>query len=778
MNDSKINDIKKVAVIGAGVMGAGIAAQIANAGIPVILMDIPQSGLGKKNSIAEAAIERMLKTDPAPLMHKDCAKLITASNTEQLKDFKDCDWIVEAIVEKIDVKQDLYKRLNEACKPGAVISSNTSTIPLKKLVEGMPESFQRRFMITHFFNPPRYMRLLELVKGQYTQQQVYDRIADFADRYLGKGIVDCHDTPGFIANRIGTFWIQTAFLDAIDLGITVEEADKLLGKPLGVPKTGVFGLMDLVGLDLMPLITKSLNAHLPVDDLYRTSFREPDYIQRLISEGFTGRKGKGGFYKLVKDGDKKYKEILDLNTGRYRSENKPRLASLDSVNEGLQRFLTFPDKGAQYARQVTLKMLWYSATLVPEIADDIHSINTAMKLGYAWKWGPFELIDKLGVNWVIEHLTAMNMSIPKLLETAKDKGFYRTDNGMLQYLTTTGTYKDVPRRPGVLLLADIKRRSKPIVKNSSAALWDIGDGVVCLEFTSKMNALDMDIITMIDRSIDVVAKDYKAMVIHNEGSNFSVGANLGLAMFAINLGLWTDIETLIRGGQSTYQKLKHSPFPVVAAPSGMALGGGCEVILHSDAIQAHAELYTGLVEVGVGLVPAWGGCKEMLSRWLGAGNRFGGVMVALGKIFEIIGTAKVAKSAMEARDMLILREHDRITMNKDRLLADAKHRALDLITGYKPPEKTSFKLPGGVARIAFTMALKGMVKVGKATPYDEVVCGKLAYILSGGDTDITDEQTEDHILALEVEAFTDLLRRPQTWARIESMLSTGKPLRN
>jgi 3-hydroxyacyl-CoA dehydrogenase len=773
-----MTEIKKAAVIGAGVMGAGIAAHIANAGIPVILMDVPQSGWGKKNAIAEGAIERMLKADPAPFMHKDCAKRITASNTDDLKDVADCDWIIEAIVEKVEIKHELYKKLADVCKPSAIISSNTSTIPLSKLVEGLPESFQERFMVTHFFNPPRYMRLLELVKGQKTKQSVYDSIADFADRYLGKGIVDCHDTPGFIANRIGTFWIQTAFLQAIDQKITVEEADQVLSKPLGIPKTGVFGLMDLVGIDLMPLISKSMLATLPATDLYCQTYREPEFIPRLIAEGYTGRKGKGGFYRLVKEGEQKRKEVLDLQTGEYREQQKPRLTCTEVTREGLKRFLTFPDKGGRYALEVMLKTLWYSAALVPEIVDDLYSIDTAMKLGYAWKSGPFELIDQLGTAWVVEQFKARNMPVPKILEKANGNSLYRVDNGKLQYLSLEGTYIDAPRRPGVLLLSDIKRASKPLAKNGSASLWDIGDGVVCLEFTSKMNAIDFDIMKMIQQAIEIVKKDYKALVIHNEGQNFSAGANIGLALFAANMGMWSDIDTLVRQGQQTYKALKYAPFPVVAAPSGMALGGGCEILMHSDAIQAHSELYTGLVEVGVGLVPAWGGCKEMLTRWLTASNRPGGSMVALSKVFELIGTAKVAKSAMEAKDMLILRQNDRITMNRDRLLADAKARALELAQNYQVPQEVELSLPGGVARVAMSMAVKGMVKAGKATPYDEVVSTKLAYVLSGGDTDMTDKQDEDYILKLEADSFIDLIRRPGTLARMEHILSTGKPLRN
>ena len=777
---SETSEIKKVAVIGAGVMGAGIAAQVANAGLSVRLIDIPQKGLGKKNALAEGAIEKLKKMNPAPLMHKRVAKLIEPGNTGSLDDVSDCDWVIEAIVEKVEIKQQLYKDLERVCRPGTIISSNTSTIPLKTLVEGMSDSFQENFLITHFFNPPRYMRLIELVRGEKTTDDSYRKIADFVDRTLGKSAVDCHDTPGFIANRIGTFWIQTALLEAIDAGIDVEDADAVLSKPMGIPKTGVFALMDLVGLDLMPLIGKSMNATLPENDLYRQTYREVPFIQKLIEDGYTGRKGKGGFYRLLKEDDgTKKKEALDLATGTYRPKRKPRIGSLDVSREGLQRFFTFGDKGSDYALAVMTKTLWYALSLVPEIAKTPFAIDTAMKLGYNWKYGPFELVDRMGPAWFRAHLEKVEMEVPPLLKEVGEGTFYRTQSGQLEFFTPQGQYQPVIRASGQLLLEDIKRTSKPLAKNASAALWDVGDEVACLEFKSKMNTIDGEIFKMIHQSIEIVkTQKFKALVLYNEGSNFSVGANLGLALFAVNIGLWDQIAEMVKGGQDAYQALKYAPFPVVGAPSGMALGGGCEVLLHCDAVQAHAEFYTGLVEVGVGVVPAWGGCKEMLVRWLTASKRPGGSMVAIGKVFEMIGTAKVAKSAMEAQEMLFMREGDAITMNRDRLLADAKEKALTLVEDYHPPVPQELSLPGGVAKVAMNMAVKGFVKSGKATAYDEVVSEKLAGILSGGDTDITDKQTEDTILKLEREAFMDLLHNRKTLDRMEHILSTGKPLRN
>jgi 3-hydroxyacyl-CoA dehydrogenase len=777
----KMRDIKSVAVLGSGVMGSGIAGHFANAGIPVLLLDMPQKGLGKKNSLAKDAIERMLKADPAPLMHKRNADLITPGNFEDdLVKIKDVDWVIEVVIERLDIKQELYAQIEKVRGPHTIISSNTSTIPLTKLTEGRSTDFKKHFLITHFFNPPRYMRLLELVQGKETAEKVVETITECCDRVLGKGVVPCHDTPGFIGNRIGTYWLQIALLEAIDQKMAIEEVDALFGKPMGIPKTGVFALMDLVGLDLMPLIGRSMKDSLPANDPYVTSYAEPDIVKKMIADGYIGRKGKGGFYRMTKtDTGKKIKESLNLMTGEYaQSLKEVRLGCLDVSKEGLRRLLSFGDRGAQYAWSVLSKVLSYTASLVPEIADDIYAIDQAMQMGYNWKYGPFELLDKIGPAWFAARLKEEKRPVPEILEKVKDGTFYRVDVGERQYFTLQGTYVPVKRREGVLLLSDIKLRSKPLLKNASASLWDVGDGVCCLEFTSKQNSIDFDIMELIEKAIPMVQKGYKALVIYNEGSHFSVGANIGLALFAANVAAWDTIRELVKRGQDTYFALKYAPFPVVGAPSGMALGGGCEILLNSDAVQAHAESYIGLVEVGVGVIPAWGGCKETLGRWLAEAGRFGGSMVAVGKVFELIGTAQVAKSAEEAKEMKYLRKSDGITMNKDRLLFDAKAKALELAKDYKIPEPMTFSLPGATARVAMTLAVKGFVKAGKASAYDEEVAKRLAFVLSGGDTDSTEKMSETQVLELERNAFMMLIRNPKTLARIEYVLETGKPLRN
>lgn len=769
--------VKKVCVIGAGTMGAGIAAQVANAGIPVLLLDIVRDP-DDRNAVAAGAVTKMLKTDPAPFMSKAAAKLVETGNIEDdLAKIADCDWIVEAIVERLDLKHGLYEKIEAHRRPDAAVSSNTSTIPLGQLIEGRSEGFRSHFLITHFFNPPRYMRLLEIVTGAESDTALVERIADFADRTLGKSVVRAKDTPGFIANRIGTFWIQAALNAAFDLGITVEQADAIAGKPMGVPKTGVFGLVDLVGIDLMPYLQKSLTSTLPADDPYQAIARPAPLIDRMIADGYTGRKGKGGFYRLNRDAGKR-KEAIDLSTGDYRPAIKAPSVSGAAGKGDLAALIALPGDAGAYAWAFLGATLSYAASLVPGIADDIVGVDTAMKLGYNWKFGPFELIDKIGAAKVAERLAAEGRPVPALLTLAGDRSFYRVENGKRQYLGLDGDYHDVVRPEGVLLLEDIKLSSQPLIKNGSAALWDIGDGVVAFEFTGKMNALDGDVMALIGKAIPLVQEKYKALVVYNEGSNFSAGANLGLALFALNIAAWGEIEKLVAGGQEAYKALKYAPFPVVSAPSGMALGGGCEILLNSDAVQAHAESYIGLVECGVGLIPGWGGCGEMLDRWRQNPALPKGPMPSVAKVFETVSTATVAKSAAEAKEYGFLRPSDGITMNRVRLLSDAKAKALALVEGYAPPAPPEFRLPGAGGKVALELAVEGFQARGLATSYDGVVSGALADVLSGGEKDLIDIVSETDLLALERKAFMQLVRDPRTQARVEQMLVTGKPLRN
>jgi 3-hydroxyacyl-CoA dehydrogenase len=776
--------IEKIVVIGAGVMGAAIAAHIANAGTQVHLLDIVKDE-GDRNAVARDAIAKMLKTNPAPFTHPKNAKNIIVGNIDDdLSVVKDADWVIEAIIERLDIKHALYQKIAALRGTDTIISSNTSTIPLHKLIENQDKAFQEHFLITHFFNPPRYMRLLEVVTGDKTKAGLAERVSHYADVRLGKAVVPCKDTAGFIANRLGVFWMTTAINAAFDQQITIEEADALLSRPIGVPKTGVFGLVDLVGLDLMPHLSKSLLDHLPADDAYRSAFRDIPLVNQLIADGYTGRKGKGGFYRLNTEGGKKQKEALDLQSGQYKPEQKTSLAAADAGRKGLQAVLTHDDKYGAYIHSVIIPTLHYAASLVPQIADDIVVIDRAMQMGFNWKFGPFEMIDQLGVDWFIAQCEKLSLSIPPLLDKARGQSFYKIENGALQFLGTDGVYHNVTRPEGVLLLSDIKRASKPLAKNGSASLWDIGDGVICIEFHTKMNAIDTDIFAQLQKAIQLIGDgkgDYKALVVHNEAEHFSAGANIGLALFALNVGLFGQIEELVAMGQKTYNQLQYAPFPVVAAPSGMALGGGCEILLHSDAVLAHAELYMGLVEVGVGLIPGWGGCKELLLRHAAKAGAKSGPMVPAIKAFETISVAKTSTSAAEAFDLLYLREGvDAIVMNKDRLLFDAKQKALALATDYKAPQRDrTISLPGLSGKTAMMMAVGDFLKKGVATVYDGTVSEALADVLSGGENaDPTAPVDEDFLLKQERTAFNRLVRNEGTLNRIQHMLDTGKPLRN
>jgi len=791
-----MTDIKKIAVLGSGVMGSGIAAHMANAGFPVVLLDIVKPGEKNRNALTEGAVEKQLGAKPPGFVHKSKAKLVTCGNLEDdLKLLADCDWIVEAVLEKLEVKQDVYRKIDAVRKKGSVVSSNTSTLPIHELMNGLPDAFAKDFMITHFFNPPRFMRLLEVVKGKNTRVDAFEMISKFADVSLGKGVVECKDTPGFIANRIGVYWMMLALIEAIRLGVTPEQADAVMGKPVGIPKTGVFGLFDLIGIDLMPLIAREMLNTLPKDDPFCKLYQEPELVKKMIADGYTGRKGKGGFYRINKQGDKKIKEVIDLKTGEYHAQGKKvELASIEAARGGLRALISHGDIGGQYAWAVLSGTLAYAASLIPEIADDITAVDDAMRMGYNWKYGPFEMIDRMGgkdqigVDWFAAKLKAEGKTVPAILEKAAGKTLYAVDGGKRQAFSIGGGYKPIIPPQGSLMLADIKLTKKPVLKNPSASLWDLGDGIACLELTSKMNSVDLDILTMIQQLVPVVQKDFKGLVIGNDGDNFSVGANLALMLMAANLAAWSQISDMIRQGQNAMMGLKYAPFPVVASLAGMALGGGCEIVLHSNAVQAHMESYPGLVEVGVGLIPGWGGCKELLVRHMGGkeskggfiGNMIatGGAMPALKNVFETIGTAKVSGSAEEARDLKIMREGDGISMNRVRVLADAKAKCITMANGYKAPEPAVIHLPGSSAKMAMYMAVDGFAAAGKATPHDVVVSKALANVLSGGDTDISEPLTEQNLLDLEHAAFMELIKTKGTLARIEHMLQTGKPLRN
>ena len=777
--------IQKVAVIGSGVMGAGIAAHCANAGCDVILMDIVPDGAKDPNVLAKGAIANMLKADPQMLMHPSYATMITPANLEDsLHLLNDRDWVIEVVIERLDIKHNVYSKLAEHIPEHAILSSNTSTLPRSELVSGMPENLAKRFLITHFFNPPRYLPLLEVIAGDEVSNSVRDRFTSFADEKLGKRVTLCNDTPGFIGNRLGIYFVQRAIAATLDYGFTVEQADAMLGRPIGLPKTGVFALMDLVGIDLIPHVIESMVQHLPKSDpLNLIAGRGGEIITAMIEDGYTGRKGKGGFFRLNTEGGQRTKEARNLITGEYSTANrKAEFPSAKIGKQGLARLIEKDDEGSRFVRDILLDTFVYAANLVPEVSDDIVAIDGAMQVGYNWKKGPFQMMDDLGLDLLISLLKEANIEIPSLIQLAVDNGgFHSTLDGEPTRLGLDGTHVLVSRPLDTFTVADLKRRQgRAIKRNGSASLWDAGDGVLLVEYHSKLNAMDPMSMEMLLTAVDIAENEgWKGILIGNDGSHFCAGANLGLALFAANLGAWKEVEQFISLGQDTYQALKYAEVPVVAAATGMCVGGGCEVLLHVDAVQAHSESYIGLVEVGVGIIPGWGGCKEMLARLPEFGLVGGGPMAGAMKAFENIGTAQVAKSAAQAQDLGYLRPTDRITMNRDRLLGDAKVRVLELSEDYTPPEPHTYHLSGPSGRLALEMALKDLATAGKATPHDVVVVSELAKILTGGDdADITVETSEDEILKLERSAISTLAKDEATLDRMEHMLAKGKPLRN
>ncbi len=773
--------IRKVAVIGSGVMGAGIAAQCANAGLDVLLLDIVPEGATDRNTLAAGAIAKLKKTKPAPLMHPRNAKCITAGNIDDdLEKIADVDWVIEVVIERLDIKRDLYRKIAKHRGKHTIVSSNTSTLPLNTLMKGMPVALQEHFLITHFFNPPRYLRLLEVVTGPKTKADVASRVRHVGDHKLGKTVIDCHDKPGFIANRIGTFWLHCAVVTALEQGIDVETADAVFGRPVGIPKTGVFGLLDLVGLDLMPHVLSSLRDALPAGDPFIKLGPPPQLLDQLIKKGYTGRKGKGGFYRL---NDQRKKEALDLKTGEHYLAQRPKIAAVKAAKGeagGLRALVTHNSPAGHYAWTVLSKTLTYAASLLGEVADDIPSIDAAMRLGYNWKLGPFELIDRLGAAWFAEALAKDGQKVPAIIKAVGYQPFYRSGKGVREVFSAEKNgYVPVALPDGVELLADIKRGRKPLYKNLSAQVWDGRDGVAILEFTSKMNSLDPFILAAMRWCVrEIPKRGYKGLVIYNEGSNFSVGANIMMLLVAGKLKLSPLIDWILKDGQRTMQGLKYAPFPVVGAPAGMALGGGCEVLLHCDAITPHAESYVGLVEVGVGIIPGWGGCKELLGRAAAAPKAHQGPMPAVMHAFQTIATAHVATSADETKAAHYFHADTEVVMNRNRVLHAAKNKVLDMAVDYSPPEPFTFRLPGPSGHAALMLGLNDFRAKGLATPHDVVVGTALATTLTGGKTDVTEELSEDDVLRLERREFIKLTKTKATLDRVAHILKTGKPLRN
>jgi 3-hydroxyacyl-CoA dehydrogenase len=799
--------IHRVAILGAGTMGARIAAHFANAGVPSYLLDIVPSGAQgpARNQIAAAGLEAAKKSKPAAFMEASLARLVTVGNFEDdLKKLAEVDWIIEAVVEDLEIKRGLLKKVEAIRKPGTIITTNTSGLPVGKIAEGFSDDFRKVWFGSHFFNPPRYMRLLELIPTPEADRAAIDAIAHFGDTHLGKGVVFAKDTPNFIGNRIGTFSVLNVMRLMEEMDLSIEDIDALTGQAVGWPKSATFRTIDLVGLDILGHVVANMTQNVHDE---RSDLKVPEFVPQMLERKLLGDKTKGGFYKKGKEDERL---ALDWKTLEYHPRQKPKFPALDMAKNVEQtgarvKMLLGLDGGAPQKNDKAGAFLWsalsdlwtYSANRVPEISDSIVEIDRAMRLGFNWELGPFELWDAAGVEATVARMKKDNRpvaaNVEKLLASGK-KSWYADDpaaaSGRAYFDLASASYKPVQVPAGVWSV-EVAKKSKGVVKkNSGASLVDLGDGVGCIEFHSKMNSLGADIISLISQTLKPggAGDAFDAFVMTNDATNFSVGANLMLLLMSIQEEEWDDIDMIIRQFQGMTQAIKFSPKPVVVAPFGLCLGGGTEISMHAPALQPHAELYIGLVEVGVGLLPGGGGCKEMLLRAVdsAASIRPGGrgesveLMEAMKKAFETIATAKVATSAYEARGLGFVRDSDRITMNRERVLTDAKERALELVrAGYEPPQpRTDIPVPGENILAALRLGVHMMRQGDYITEYEVILATKIAEVLCGGNVTPGTPVSEQYILDLEREGFKSLCGEKKTQERIQYTLKTGKTLRN
>jgi len=796
--------IRRVTVLGAGIMGARIASHFANIGVDVLLLDMVPKELSDaekaksltlenknvRNRIVNDLFAAALKASPAALYNASFANRISLGNFEDnMKDIATTDWIIEVVVERLDIKKIIYDQVEKYRKPGTLITSNTSGIPIHLMSEGRSEDFQKHFCGTHFFNPPRYLRLLEIIPGPKTDPQVIDFLMHYGDRYLGKTTVLCKDTPAFIANRVGVYAMMSVIKATEAFGLTIEEVDKLTGEIAGKPKSGTFRLSDVVGLDTTVNVANGLFNNLPHDESKET-FKLPDIIQKLSGNTWLGDKTGQGFYKKIKTPDGKSEILsLDMKTLEYRPQQKPRLSvfeatkGIDDVKKRLPVLLKAKGREGDFLRATYYDLFSYVTHRIPEISDELYRIDQAISAGFGWQIGPFESWDALGVQATVGKMEEAGRKpalwVYEMLAGGHDT-FYKTEGGIRKYYDIESkNYRALPGTEEFILL-DTLRASKIVWDNKGATLFDIGDGVLNLEFHTKMNTLGAEIIEGINKAISVAEKDFRGLVIANEGDNFSAGANLAmLFMFAIEQE-YDEVEMMIRQFQNTMMRVRYSAVPVVVAPVGLTLGGGCEITLHADRVQAAAESYIGLVEVGVGLIPGGGGCKEMALR-LSDSYETGDVELnSLQNIFMNIATAKVSTSAHEAFDMKYLRRGDKVTINRSRLIADAKESVLELAdAGYTQPKQRKDIKVQGRAGIALFKAGIAAMRYGKyISEHDQKIVEKLGYVMCGGDLSYPQTVSEQYLLDLEREAFLSLCAERKTLERIQSLLNGGKPLRN
>jgi 3-hydroxyacyl-CoA dehydrogenase len=739
-------EIKKVVVIGSGTMGSGIAAHLCNANVPVTLLDLT-------TEISEKARDRIFKSKPPLLLDKSQIKNIQVGNIEDNFDVvKEADWVVEAVVERIDIKHNIYEKIFKDRKEGAIVSSNTSSIPIQVLSEKLTAEEKKDFCITHFFNPVRYMGLLEIVKNENNDLAKINALKKFCEIELGKGAIVCNDTPGFLGNRIGVFAMQVAMTEAFKMKLSIEEADAIFGRPMGIPKTGVFGLYDLIGIDLMADVLKSFIKELSENDPFQEVAKEIPLVKKLIETGYTGRKGKGGFYRMNKTGETKVMEAINLQTGEYSSSQKINVGS-DKVD--LKSLIAREDKFGEYAWSVISKIIKYSSSLVPGITKDFNDIDEAMRLGFNWAKGPFEMLEEIGVENFFNKIDEFNGNeFLENLSKSKNQNFY----GSRQKYTEIET------------LGKVKKKSISVDGNSSAQVYRFNDYNI-VEFTTKANALDYDSMDALKKATD------KPLIIINESMQFSAGVNLTYTMDFANKGDFKSIEKFIKYFQETCKHLKYSEHPVISAPSGLTLGGGFEVMVQSNFVASHTNIVVGLVETIVGLIPAGGGCKEMLARWLDTDEARNDPHYAPLKVFNIIGYGKTATSPVEAEPMKYLKPEDKKIMNRNSLLEVSKE-ILDNNKDFKAPPETEFNLPGKTVLPEMNKILDKLYNDKVILDHGLKVAQELAHVLSGGDTSIDKTLSEDDLFKLELDAFMRLIETKETQNRIKHTLATGKPLVN
>ncbi|MBS1757413.1 MAG: 3-hydroxyacyl-CoA dehydrogenase/enoyl-CoA hydratase family protein [Bacteroidetes bacterium] len=787
--------IKKVAVLGSGVMGSRIAAHFAGIGLQVLLLDIMPKDLpadakpAERNKIVNDALAAAAKSNPSPLYTKDVLKRITTGNfTDNMKDIAGADWIIEVVIERLDIKQSVFTEVEKYRKPGTLITSNTSGIPIHLMAEGRSDDFKKHFCGTHFFNPPRYLRLLEIIPTPFTDKEVVDFLMQFGDKYLGKTTVLAKDTPAFIANRIGVFGMMAIMNTMEKLGLSIDEIDALTGPVIGRPKSATFRTADVVGIDTLVKVANGVQENCP-DDEAKAIFNIPTWLNKIIENKWLGDKTGQGFFKKIKSGSQSEIQVLNLSTFEYEPRQKPKFATLETakpiedLHTRLKALVSGKDKAGEFFRQFHYALFSYISHRIPEISDEVYRVDDAMMAGFGWEIGAFESWDVLGVAATVEAMKAAGYSVAPWVSDMLASGttsFYKVENGKrLYYDVSSKSYKAIPGGDAFIVMKNFSNQT--VWKNSACRTYHLGDDVLGLEWYTKMGSIGGEVLEGIQKSIALAEEKYKGLVIANDGSNFSAGANVGMIfMLAIEQD-YDEIDMAIRMFQNTMMRVRYSSIPVVLAPHGLALGGGCEICLHADKVIAAAETYTGLVEVGIGVIPGGGGTKEFVLRAADEMHHGEPETITLQNRFLTIATAKVATSAFEAFDMGVYRKgHDEVSINIGRRIAEAKKAVINMYDeGYvMPVQRTDIKVLGRMGLGAMYAGINGMYKGNYATEHDVTVAKKLAYVMCGGDLSEQSLVSEQYLLDLEREAFLSLTGEKKTLERIQSILKTGKPLRN